>query len=109
MKATTKKQVTKKIGKRAAAIADPASLARIAKAEAALKPLMTMGERGEVTICQVVRYIVGTYPLLRREAIELLTKYGFRRATVASNFQCVRSGVLPVPVIYPKKFGNKKQ
>jgi hypothetical protein len=98
-KATT----TKKTGKRAAAAIDPASLARMRDAEVALKPLMKMGERGEVGICQVIRYIVGTYPLLRREAVELLTKYGFSRATVTSNFQCVRSGVLSTPKIDVKK------
>lgn len=100
MKATTK---AKKVGKRAAAVMDPSSISRMSAAKNELEPLLKMGARGEVKITQVIGYIVGTFPLLRREAIELLTSYGFQRGTVSACFQAIRSGAVDVPKIDRKK------
>lgn len=98
MKTSTKKVATKKIGKRAAALTDPAAAKRIAAAREALVKVTKMGQKGEVSIVQAIRYIVGTFPLLRREALALLAdEFGFQRGTVSTQFQSTRSGKVDVP------------
>lgn len=94
-----KKPVTsKKAGKRAAALTDPAATKRIAAARAAMAEVTKLGQQGGITIVGAIRYIVGTFPLLRREAIALLSdEYGFQRGTVSTQFQAIRSGKVDVP------------
>jgi len=93
-----KKVTTKKVGKRAAALTDPASTKRIAAAREALVKVTKLGQKGEVSIVQAIRYIVGTFPLLRREALALLAdEFGFQRGTVSTQFQWTRSGKVDIP------------
>ena len=87
----------KKIGKRAATAADPASIARMQADQKPLDVLMKYFRKGQACKVHIIRAIVGNFPLLHREAIVLLTGVGFNKPTISAVFQGVRSGDYAVP------------
>lgn len=90
---------TRPAGKKAAAAVEASSIARIKLANDALNKLMRKNEKGEVGIVDIVRYISGKFPLLRREVMALLLPKGFNAGTVSTQFQKVRSKEVEVPKI----------
>lgn len=91
--AKAKATKAKPIGKKAYAVADPKSIARLQAGRTLFQKLVG-GEHGPVT---VIRYVTAKTTILRRELLSLAAEFGINRHTANRQYQETRSGKVACP------------